>query len=90
MPTRAMKADCRLANRSFSMAFTPHAGRDGMSRRHKEAVLGNEIGVDNAYTRGPMSSLQAALNTKRPHGGGLDEPCSNKRRTDGEAEVGSR
>ena len=34
--------------------------RNDMSRGQREAVLGNEIGVDDAYTRGPMSSLQAA------------------------------
>ena len=53
-------------------------------------MLGEEIGVGDAYARMPMSSLQAALGTQRPHSCGLDEPCSKKRRPDGEADVGSR
>ena len=77
---------------SLSTASTPHPGaeKSEMGRGQREAVLGDGMGVDDAYARMPMSSLQAALRTKRPHDGGLDEPCSNKRRTDWEADVGSR
>ena len=45
----------------------PHPGPENSdhSRGRKERVFGNEVGVDDAYTREPMSSLRAALSTNR-------------------------
>ena len=43
----------------------PGPGSEGQSRGQRERVLGKEIGIDDAYTREPMSSLVAALRTKR-------------------------
>ena len=45
----------------------PNPGPSGgsHSRGQRENVLGKEVGVDDAYIREPMSSLNAALGTKR-------------------------
>ena len=61
-----------------------------MSRGQRVAVLGEERGIDDAYTRPPMSSLEAALRIQRMHNENPGDPCSKKRRMDGEADVGSR
>ena len=61
----------------------PHPGPESsdQSRGQKERVLGNEIGVDDAYTREPMSSLRAALSTKRIIDDVIEEPRNIKQRT---------
>ena len=62
----------------------PHPGpRSGdQSRGQKERVFGNEIGVDDAYTGDPMSSLRVALSTKRNIDDAIQEPRNIKQRTE--------
>ena len=43
----------------------PGPDREHQSRGQREAVLGKQAGIEDAYDREPMSSLVAALNTKR-------------------------
>ena len=83
--TKARAADRCRAKRIVQHGVHPHLGPDkgDMSRGQRETVLGNEIGADDAYTRGLMRSLQAALNTKRSMKDEWEEPCSRKQRTDG-------
>ena len=71
----------------------PHPGprSDDQSRGKKERVLGKEVGVDDVYTREPMSSLRAALSTKRSIEDVIQEPRNVKRRTEEDiGYVGSR
>ena len=64
----------------------PHPGPadSDHSRGQKERVLGSEAGVDDAYTGEPMSSLQAALSTKRTIDDEIGKPRNIKQRTAGE------
>lgn len=48
-----------------------------VSRGQKEAVLGKEIGVGDAYPRPPMSSLEAALMTQKMRNGSPDDQARN-------------
>lgn len=61
----------------------PHPGpkNEDQSRGHKECVLGKEVGVDDVYTREPMSSLQTALSTKRTIDDEIGKPRDIKQRT---------
>ena len=68
----------------------PNPGPEGGSQRRgqRENVLGSEAGVDDAYTREPMSSLNAALGTKRTIDDVIRIRCEEKQITAGEDEGG--
>ena len=55
---------------------------DDQSRGQKEGVLGKEVEVDDVYTMGPMSSLRAALSTKRSIEDVIQEPRNTEPRTE--------
>ena len=68
MPGAAVKAADLLPNIDIvRQGMHPNLGpgSEDQSRGQRESVLGKEIGVDDAYTRKPMSNLVAALSTKR-------------------------
>jgi hypothetical protein len=64
----------------------PGPGREDHSRGQRESVLGKEIGVDDAYTREPMSNLVVALGTKRTIDDVIKVRCEAKQITDDKSE----
>ena len=78
--------NCSMNNRPspkeqiVRQGMRPHLGprSDGQCRGQKEGVQGKEVGVDDVYTREPMSSLRAALSTKRSIDDVIQEPRNVK------------